>query len=369
MSRKPATTLPECDLVLKGGITSAVIYLGAIIELGRRYRLRSIGGTSSGAIAAGFAAAAEHRRQREGTDGLSRPMAGVKRQLLTPGFQAGIFQPDRPMRPILRMLLAGVHDGWGPVRRGGAVLALLLGTRRLLVILALAGWIALTVAVVTASGLPVAIRMIVALLLSVLAGLLTVGACAGLLAWAAKRHLDDRAHGFGICSGRSQPGERFPGLTDWLHEALQGAAGLPLDQPLTFAHLAEQDIALKVISTDLTDGAPVTWPRPEPGEYRFRAEDIRRLFPDEVAAHMERCGTASDGLLPVPGDQLPVVVAVRLSLSFPVLIASIPLYAQDGGRHWFSDGGICSNFPVHLFDSWLPRRPTSGWTSSRSTAS
>jgi hypothetical protein len=29
-------------------------------------------------------------------------------------------------------------------------------------------------------------------------------------------------------------------------------------------------------------------------------------------------------------------------------------------RHWFSDGGICSNFPIHFFDAWLPRRPTFG---------
>jgi hypothetical protein len=25
------------------------------------------------------------------------------------------------------------------------------------------------------------------------------------------------------------------------------------------------------------------------------------------------------------------------------------------------DGGICSNFPIHLFDTWLPERPTFGF--------
>jgi hypothetical protein len=29
-------------------------------------------------------------------------------------------------------------------------------------------------------------------------------------------------------------------------------------------------------------------------------------------------------------------------------------------RNWFSDGGICSNFPIHFFDAWLPSRPTFG---------
>lgn len=27
-------------------------------------------------------------------------------------------------------------------------------------------------------------------------------------------------------------------------------------------------------------------------------------------------------------------------------------------KNWFSDGGICSNFPIHFFDGWLPTRPT-----------
>ena len=29
-------------------------------------------------------------------------------------------------------------------------------------------------------------------------------------------------------------------------------------------------------------------------------------------------------------------------------------------RVWFSDGGICSNFPVHFFDGVMPTRPTFG---------
>jgi hypothetical protein len=75
--------------------------------------------------------------------------------------------------------------------------------------------------------------------------------------------------------------------------------------------------------------------------------------------------------LPEPA-RLPVVVAARLSLSFPGLVAAVPLYAVDfslkrnqnepetleADRCWFSDGGICSNFPVHFFDSPIPEWPT-----------
>jgi hypothetical protein len=67
------------------------------------------------------------------------------------------------------------------------------------------------------------------------------------------------------------------------------------------------------------------------------------------------------------------VVAARMSLSFPILFTTVPLYRHDYPlehkrgdgvpcmqRMLFSDGGLSSNFPVHFFDSLLPRRPTFG---------
>jgi len=41
-----------CDLVMKGGITSGIVYPNAVLSLAREYRFKSIGGTSAGAIAA-----------------------------------------------------------------------------------------------------------------------------------------------------------------------------------------------------------------------------------------------------------------------------------------------------------------------------
>ena len=90
--------------------------------------------------------------------------------------------------------------------------------------------------------------------------------------------------------------------------------------------------------------------------------------------------------LPSP-EHLPVLGATRLSLSFPFLISAVPLsminrrsrqsrLARDAfldalknntkppssglefSKLWFTDGGLCSNFPVHLFDAALARRPT-----------
>jgi hypothetical protein len=71
--------------------------------------------------------------------------------------------------------------------------------------------------------------------------------------------------------------------------------------------------------------------------------------------------------LPEPWN-IPVILATRMSLSMPGLICAVPLYSPatpEAGQttplqQWFSDGGITSNFPIHFFDSLLPRWPTFG---------
>ena len=61
----------ECDIILKGGITSGIVYPSALSTLATHYRLRSIGGTSAGAIAAAAAAAAEFGRASGAFDRLA----------------------------------------------------------------------------------------------------------------------------------------------------------------------------------------------------------------------------------------------------------------------------------------------------------
>ena len=152
--------------------------------------------------------------------------------------------------------------------------------------------------------------------------------------------------------------------------------------PLTFRDLvgdepANADVNLQLITTDLSASRPATLPLPEPTDeekpYFFDPEEWRRLFPAGRAAH-GRCdrrrGRAGSRprrrmLYPVPGFDLPIVVAARLSLSFPILLSTIPFWRQDGPgdrfvQHTMSDGGISSNFPIHYFDSLFPGRPTFG---------
>ena len=55
--------LKKCDIVMKGGITSGIVYPALVCKLAERYQFKSIGGTSAGAIAASLTAAAEYARR------------------------------------------------------------------------------------------------------------------------------------------------------------------------------------------------------------------------------------------------------------------------------------------------------------------
>src|SRR5712691_7850411 len=62
----PPPAAPDvCDVVMKGGITSGVIYPKALWMLSERYRFKNIGGASAGAIAAVIAAAAQYGDTRD----------------------------------------------------------------------------------------------------------------------------------------------------------------------------------------------------------------------------------------------------------------------------------------------------------------
>ena len=95
---------PYCDVVMKGGITSGVVYPRAIVELAKRFQLKNIGGTSAGAIAAGVAAAAEFGRKTGGHARLLECSDQVGTILLS------LFHPARRLCPLLNALLATLGD-------------------------------------------------------------------------------------------------------------------------------------------------------------------------------------------------------------------------------------------------------------------
>jgi hypothetical protein len=200
-------------------------------------------------------------------------------------------------------------------------------------------------------------------------------------------------NGFGMVKGAvtEEPvGNKRPelaaALCSWLAGELERTAGLEAKKtPLTFGMLwdprreraatdkppAERAVNLEMITTSLTIGRPFRFPCSTAGFY-FREDDLKGYFPKHViewmVAHPRDGATPVPGVLPLPAiSDLPVIVATRLSLSFPILLSAVPLYAidrtaepenQTAVKCWFSDGGICSNFPITLFDTPLPRWPT-----------
>src|SRR5215211_5524324 len=90
-----------CDVIMKGGITSGVVYPGALVEFAHHYRLRGLGGASAGAIGAALGAAAEYGRREGGFDVLS----SIPDEL-GGGALAMLFQPAQKTRGLLPIMLS-----------------------------------------------------------------------------------------------------------------------------------------------------------------------------------------------------------------------------------------------------------------------
>ncbi|HEY0181050.1 MAG TPA: patatin-like phospholipase family protein [Dokdonella sp.] len=382
----------ECDLIMKGGIASGIVYPGAIAALAAHYRLRSVGGASAGAIAAAAAAAAEYGRASGGFAKLAR----LPHELAEPGADGRdtrlfrLFEPQPSTRALYALLVAGLmpdrrRPGLAALRWFGAASANFPWSAFAAAMLAL-----LVVAGLLVGGAPGALACTLAALTGVLVFALALG---GAIVASASRRLP--ANGYGLCTGMGSA----QALTPWLHRTLQTLADKPAQAPLTFGDLWsgapgaarsdveralaatwERRIDLRLMTTALSHGRPYSFPL-ELADYCFDEAEMRRLFPAEVVDHLVRAAGAplADG--PLAGKyrlcamvDLPVVVPVRMSLAFPLLLAAVPLHRirRDPDRArpgvwievaetvWFSDGGLCSNFPIHYFDAPIPARPSFG---------
>ena len=402
-----------CDLVMKGGVTSGIVYPRAVALLARHYRFHSIGGSSAGAIAATISAAAEYqRRQTNGSQAGFETLAQIPEQLGRPvpatgaGKLLSLLQPARGTRRLFLVLVNALNRA-SHTRRVLTVLAGMLkaywpATLIALIVLALL-W--------SLAGMPVAgVFAFVLLAGGLTAGWIYRDLSAGLV-----------NNGFGLCRGMSE-GDAGEALTPWLHRQIQQAAGRAAsDPPMTFGDLRHapgapstlagpgdegelaHSINLQLYATNLSHGRPYVFPLDAAmaggdqaqalDQLYFTAADLQPYLPADVLQWMIAHSTpyeagadeqpsmahAAQALgircLPEP-DNLPLLFAARLSLSFPVLLSAVPLYAVNLNaaaaqpafqRCWFSDGGISSNFPVHLFDALVPRWPTFGIDFERAT--
>ncbi|MEV0682018.1 patatin [Actinosynnema sp. NPDC050436] len=436
-----------CDVTMRGGTTSGVVYPWAVVELARHYRFRSLGGASAGAIAAAFTAAAEKGRERGGFERLAETVGWFA----APGWRmAQLFQPSEATRKLYRIVAASMQsrDTTGRSATTCLVLALLgaIGFRArvglaLAVLLWLVGptawflaagwggtptWVLVGVVVVVAVAVPAVLvrvrprrrsatsgwsawvrragtalllvvplvpipfamswsaadlaSLAVAVLWWVVLGFALTSAVAVTYLLGAKRFLDRMAQKvhFGLVPGTGSFRANFwdrrcgvprstgvPPIADWFSAKLDELSGVT---DLRFSHLTSN---LVLMTTDLSEGRPYRLPFSEPAAaWLYCVPCLEHVLPQRVvravggSATGHRCPLHPDEALhDLPAD-LPVALAVRMSMPLPGLIAAVPLCrAEPEPRlHWFSDGGITSNFPIHFFDVLLPRWPTFGLT-------
>lgn len=442
----------ECDLVMKGGITSGIVYPRVVLRLASegKYRFRNVGGTSAGAIAAALTAAAEFGRETGGFDRFE----AMSKTLAEPGFLFNLFQPAPRLKPLMYTLLellnkippeAGLDDRRVPIQRqpqktasqtsstegkpsalnplmrlvgilkrrnpsianAGARQGLLIGLGVALLLTVIAAIVFYVTSLFTDADFSIWATVVLFILFAIPFGFL--GYSLGILGFGAidlveKLTQEVPRNFFGVCTGRSAPNDKQDkrALTDWLSSEIDRISGiaeinrqanLPIDRPLTFGDLQNKQLAngqnagivLKTVTSNLSQNQPYTIPF-EPGHlFLFNEDEFIQLFPPNVVAHLKQhAGKRANfqlseqsryHFLPDP-EHMPIVVAMRMSLSFPLLISAVPLYTikqsamtkqsnvlnetTDLQRNWFSDGGISSNFPIHFFDAWLPSRPTFG---------
>lgn len=310
--------LAPCDLVMKGGVASGVVYPYAITELAETFQFRGIGGTSAGAIAASVAAAAEYRRQGNGSN------AGFDKLNSLPNEFA---EEENGVTGLSRLFVA--QDSTAELFRLAKLATQGTSKTTLLVngLLILApAWLWLLTGLFTAltacSVFLATTGQFPAMLLAA-----SVAATFALvlftLAWIYFRgrglyrgYLDND---YGLLKGFEKG--RAGQLIDWLYNTIQEAAGLQTTEPLTFAHLEGQpdysevirkaqikcldpkkSVKLRMITTCMTHGRPYTFPL-IPNTFYFDEEKMAEYFPQQVVEWMKTHGEMHkpDGFLLADG--------------------------------------------------------------------
>lgn len=465
-----------CDVVLDGGVINGVVYPGFLVELARKFRFRSIGGTSVGAIAAALAAACEYNRRYGSDNGFNEGLAKMPGDLAelmdVPNKITRIrslFQPHISVRPIFEWFVdvlgsdvdrsntAAQKEQKRPI---GSLNYAQPKSRLSRVLFWMDIWAkAIRHLAPFWYGIPLcALGALIALGVLIFVGLLNPASLLQMIIFAELVFLIAavflyplcalvrqiivlmRMPGSGACTGMGADIAGTQGLSEWLHEGVQKSANLPLHKPLTFANLwaapggpmaadgrAEQrSIDLRMITTCLSHGRIYELPLvKDDAVVMFKLSELKKFFPEAVIAHLrrvskplsfdtcpvlqqkykerlisiqqktlpdpeqlerfknlkkriddklmeaedERKNLRDPNIRELPTADLPIVVAARLSMSCPILFQNIPLIGFnldveaediDFVRLWFSDGGIGSNFPIHLFDKPIPRWPTFG---------
>ncbi len=200
-------------------------------------------------------------------------------------------------------------------------------------------------------------------------------------------------HDGGLPGGDSDPGR--PALTFgdlWL-----GRTGPRAPEDADVLRRAAGDVEQRVVdlvltTTNLSQSRPYRMPLPVADElerrglarFLFCRSCLEAVLPLRVVVQLVKTSPAlepdhacprHDGALlhelPDPWD-VPVALAVRMSMAVPGLLAAVPLCTVEAdldrpGRSsvrlsWFGDGDLSAGMPVGAFDTLLPRWPTFGFS-------
>src|SRR5688572_10240133 len=307
-----------CDVVMKGGVTSGVVYPRAIARLARDYTFKNIGGTSAGAIAATLTAAAEYRRRHARKNRRADGMAGferlekVPRELGTrmPGrirgwligrarrlrlermakrLEAGaasrlltLFQPEPATRRLFSVLIFSLNRTSSIGRTAAIFFGFLKGY-----------WPATAASILLSLGLWLSRDLLAAILLFplTLVGLISLWVYRDVTRNVVDNH-------YGLCTGMTPKGSIHEALTPWLHQLIQETAGRgPDNDPLTFRDLwmapgypppwlqlspggIVKSIDLQVFTTNLSHGRPYIFPGDDGiGQLYYREEELAKYLP------------------------------------------------------------------------------------------
>jgi len=119
-------------------------------------------------------------------------------------------------------------------------------------------------------------------------------------------------------------------LHEWIRSLLKSA-------PHPATRFGELGGKLQVVGTDLAHARMV-------------------VFPRDVALYVDEHGK------PLDPDEFPIADAVRISAGYPYFFPPLELrYGETGKNGVLVDGGVCSTFPIFLFDVQNPKHPTWGF--------
>ena len=253
-----------CDLIMKGGITSGVIYPRLVAELAKTHQLKSVGGTSAGAIAAAGAAAAQYGRSMgvkikddtEPANALFGPfekldkLPGELGKHVRPGQSRllSFFTPQDATRTPFELLLLMIDKNRSKFARARGACWILFKQHWFVFLLVpllvhLAGYFLLRVIIENGHG------HIAAIALAAL-GFVTLGIVTSGIFAIRKLLLNLTQQNFGIASGmppESATSNDPPTLTPWLTTYFNSLSGKPDKQPLTFGDLwGPQDCSNKI---------------------------------------------------------------------------------------------------------------------------